>query len=195
MKHVFLYESWLNAINEDKGKHSSACAMLYLKCSLEEIQSQIKEDDIYRGKEGDKRSYGLEDKPHVTLLYGLENDKVDPDKVMKICTSFEYTDIRLHNISLFEGDDYDVLKFDADSEVLHQINAALSKLPHHTDFPDYHPHATIAYLKAGTGKDYVKKFEDVEMEVEPSKIVYSMPDGDKIENSVIRYIDQNKDTE
>jgi 2'-5' RNA ligase len=189
---VFSYDEWSN-LNEDGGTHSSSCAMLYLKCSLEELQSQIEEEDIYRGEKDSERSFGLEDKPHVTLLYGLNDKKVNPNEVLDICVSFDYPDIKLHNVSLFKSENYDVLKFDIDCEVLHEVNSELSKLPHKTDFPDYHPHATIAYLKSGAGKKYVEKFSESEMLVQPKKIVYSRPDGEEIERDDIRYIDQNKD--
>jgi 2'-5' RNA ligase len=171
---------------------------------MEDLHSKIEEADIYRGKDGDDRSYGLEDESHVTLLYGLHDDEVDPEDVMKICTSEKYPDCKLHNVSLFENNDYDVLKFDVDCDlneegrgrsqmILHKINKQLTKLPHSTKFPDYHPHATIAYLKPGTGKKYVKLFNEAEFTAPADKIVYSRPDGEKIEKKVDRYIDQNKE--
>jgi 2'-5' RNA ligase len=64
---------------------------------------------------------------------------------------------------------------------LHEINKELSELPHTTNFPDYHPHATVAYLKKGKAADYIKQLEDISFDVTPSKIVYSKPDGSKTE--------------
>jgi hypothetical protein len=61
------------------------------------------------------------------------------------------------------------------------VNAELAKLPHTTNFPDYHPHATIGYLKPGTGKKYVELFKDKQYEVVPEKIVYSKPGGERLE--------------
>jgi hypothetical protein len=60
----------------------------------------------------------------------------------------------------------------------------LVKLPHTTDYPDYHPHSTIAYLKKGKGEKYTDKLKGAEYIVNPSKIVYSKPDGNKIEKSI-----------
>ncbi len=54
-----------------------------------------------------------------------------------------------------------------------------TKLPHTTDYPDYHPHTTIAYVKPGEGKKYVGKIDKPIM-VKPNKIVYSKADGSKI---------------
>jgi 2'-5' RNA ligase len=85
--------------------------------------------------------------------------------------------------SLFENEQYDVLKFDVQNSALYEINAKLCELPHTTNFPDYHPHATIGYLKPGAGKKYVEKFKNKEYEVTPNRIVYSKPNGGRIEES------------
>lgn len=80
----------------------------------------------------------------------------------------------------------DVLKFDVkDCDHLHEINAELRKKPHTSNFPDYHPHATIAYLKPGTAKSYVEKHKDVSETVKPTEIVYSKADGTKRRKSLL----------
>ena len=48
----------------------------------------------------------------------------------------------------------DVLKIEVDSPDLHRLNAALATLPHVEKF-HLKPHATIAYVKPGTGAIYV----------------------------------------
>jgi hypothetical protein len=65
------------------------------------------------------------------------------------------------------------------------VNAELSKFPHTTNFPDYHPHSTVAYLKKGTGQKYIDKFKGQEHQVTPNKIVYSMASGEKREYPII----------
>lgn len=184
------FKQWLNEshINEDKGEHSYGCAMVFFDFpQINDIHSQIDEEDVYKGDEEDEddnRSYGLEKDSHATLLYGLHDDEVDPSEVLEICTDVEYPVLKLEKVSTFENEKYDVLKFDVDCDVLHQINKKLKSLPHTNKFPDYHPHSTIAYLKPGTGKKYVEKFNELEEEVEPSKIVYSRSNGDKEEKRV-----------
>jgi 2'-5' RNA ligase len=69
------------------------------------------------------------------------------------------------------------------NSALYEINAKLSELPHTTNFPDYHPHATIGYLKSGMGKKYVEKFKNKQYEVTSNKIFYSKPNGDRIEEA------------
>ena len=161
-------------INEDEGKHEYSCAMLYYELpDMKDIHAQIDEDDIYNGKSGDDRGYGLEDEAHTTLLYGLHDDKVDPKEIEKICLNVEYPDVKLKNVSAFKNDDYDVLKFDVEGDGLYKANKELVKLPHTTDFPKYHPHSTIGYLKPGKADKYIKKLKGKQYSVKPTHIVYS----------------------
>jgi len=165
-----------NSLNEAKGKFPYGCSMLFFDFpQMKIIHDEIEKDDIY-----DEEGHGLEDEPHVTLLYGLHSDEIEDDKVLDI-SSKGIKSIGLGNVSLFENDKYDVLKFDVEAPFLHDINKELSKLPHTTDYPDYHPHCTIAYLKPGTGKKYTKLFKGRIYEVFPTKVVYSKPDGTKLE--------------
>jgi hypothetical protein len=46
------------------------------------------------------------------------------------------------------------------------------------NYPDYHAHATIAYLKKGKGKEYVEAFSEIsKIEVIADRMVYSRPEG------------------
>lgn len=150
------------------------------------LHSQINEEDIYT-QTGD-RTYGLEDEPHTTLLFGF-HDGVKPDDLFKVCEKHNFTNLLLHNSSCFENQDYAVLKFDTGYAVrggayLHKCNAELKKFPHTTNFPDYHPHSTIGYLKKGKGQHYTDLFNKNSYEVTPTKLVYSMPSGEKIERPI-----------
>jgi len=159
-------------INEGE-KYEYGCAMLYLDApTIFKIQDAIKPEDL-QGK-------GFEDEPHVTFLYGLHSDEIKDEEVTRICCEPTYLQVRLHNVSFFENPEFDVLKFDAECPMLTEVNHKLTKLPHTTNFPDYHPHATIAYLKPGMGKKYVKAFAGQTLAVNPTEIVYSKPDGKKI---------------
>lgn len=177
------FTQFIAGLFEKKGdSHSYGCAMVYFDFpQMQEFHAEIEPEDVYT-EDGD-RSFGLEDEPHTTLLYGLHSNEIDDDTVMDICTSQPIGPLTLVNASLFENEKYDVLKFDVQNSALYEINAKLSELPHTTNFPDYHPHATIGYLKPGMGKKYVEKFKNKTYEVNPNKIVYSKPDGDRIEQS------------
>jgi 2'-5' RNA ligase len=177
------FESFEKSINEKKSDtYEYGCAMVYFDYpGMNKIQDAIDPDHLYE-EEGD-RSYGLEDEPHVTLLYGIHSDEVDEADVMRI-TAQQIPAMVLTNASAFENGKFDVLKFDVDCEKLHEINAELCKLPHTTNFPDYHPHATIAYLKPGMAEKYIEQFKNIKEEVKPTHIVYSKPDGTKVKKSL-----------
>jgi 2'-5' RNA ligase len=177
MKNVLKYSEFL--INKEKPKgYEYGCAMIgFTFPALEEIHKCIMEEDIFT-KEGEN-SYGLEKEPHVTLLYGLHSDEIEDEVVKEICMSHKYDNITLENVSLFENKEYDVLKFDVKGNSLHECNEKLSKLPHTTDYPNYHPHSTIAYLKSGTGKKYLETLKDSKHSIIPHEVLYSKPSGDK----------------
>jgi hypothetical protein len=171
---IKLFEEFITEKSGDS--YSSGCVMLYFDFPMMlRIHDGIDPNDLYE-EEGD-RTFGLEDEPHVTLLYGLE-DSVTPEQVKKILDKFNFSKCKLHNASLFEND-YDVLKFDVEGDNLHEANEALRELPYNNSFPDYHPHCTIAYLKKGTGQKYCNRMKGHEHELTPTHAVFSQPDGTK----------------
>lgn len=158
-------------------KFEYGCVMLYFDFpEIYKIQDEINPEDIYY-EPGD-RSFGLEDEPHTTLLFGLHKE-VTTDDVEKVLEGFEYGDVLIGNISLFENPRYDVLKFDVKGKNLHNTNEKLKEFPHTSSFPTYHPHLTISYLKPGMGKKYVEKFKGMTFKLTPKYAVYSKPDGDR----------------
>ncbi len=165
-----------STINEANGPYDYGCAMLYLNApGLMEVHQMIDPADLHEN--------GLEKEAHVTLLYGLHSDEISDDQVFRAC-EMESRPVRLYNPSLFENPDFDVLKFDAECPELQVANSRLVKFPHTNKFPDYHPHATIAYLKPGTGKKYVKALVGQTILAQGDKIVYSKPNGKKVEKKL-----------
>lgn len=171
------FKDWKN-LNEKKTQtYDYGCSMVYFNSkAIPQIQEAIDPEDIYTEGEG---TYGLEDEHHTTLLYGIHDDEVDENDVMRISAG-QIPPLVLSTASAFENEKFDVLKFDVESDKLHEINAELSKLPHTNNFPDYHPHATIGYLKPGTAKKYIEKFAGLTETVNPTEIVYSKPNGTKL---------------
>lgn len=176
-----LREVLLEAEKKDH-KREYGCLMVFLdvdKKAWKELQDMIDKDDLYTEKDDD--GYGLEDKPHVTVLYGLHGEIEDKDLEVEIHKITE-PKISFKNISTFEADKYDVLKFDVASSDLVKLNKKFKEFPHTSTFPNYHPHCTIAYLKKGVAEKYIKKAKDlVKMDMEPEKIVYSKVDGSEKE--------------
>lgn len=164
-------------------KREYGCLMIFLdiaKKSWKELQDKIADEDLYT-KEDDS-SYGRENEPHVTILYGLHGDIEDKDIEVDI-NEINEPKISFKDISTFDNDEFDVLKFDVKSGDLTKLNKKFSDgYPNTNKFPDYHPHATIAYLKKGTGKKYAKELKEfVDIAIKPEKIVYSKVDGSKKE--------------
>lgn len=187
--HVY---SFTNFINEAKKKssYSKSCAMIYVDFPKEvkDIHDAIDKDDIYTEK-GD-RTFGLEKEAHCTLLYGIDGD-VPASDVKDILKDFDFGTLSVSNVSMFDNDKYDVLKFDVKAKSLNKANKMLKELPYESDFPDYHAHLTIGYLKKGTAEKYIKQFKNIKFEAEPSKIVYSVPSG--IKHTIISFKKNKKD--
>ena len=164
-------------IVEEKQTHDYGCAMLYFDFpEINKIHDAINPSDVYI-QEGD-RTFGLEDEPHCTLLYGL-HEEVTTEDIEKVLDKYTYYTCKVHNASLFENPEYDVLKFDVKGDNLNETNTDLQQYPFTSNFPDYHPHMTIAYVKPGTGKRYVKMLKEVEFDLVPQYVVYSKPDGNR----------------
>lgn len=164
----------LELITEQKIKYG--CVMLHFDFpEINDIHKLINNEHIYDDEEG----YGLENEPHVTLLYGL-HDNVSNEHIHHALKNLKFDKCELHNPSLFNNEKYDVLKFDVNGNSLFKANKILTNFPHTTDYPDYHPHLTIGYLQKGMGQKYVDKIKNKPFTLTPKHMVYSKPNGDKI---------------
>lgn len=161
-------------------KNDYGCVMVYLNVNQDKwdaMQDMIDEDDLYQPE--DDPSYGKESEPHVTVLYGLHSDNSDSD-IEKEINKIKRPDIKFDGISSFSNPKFDVLKFDVLSKDMNKLNKKFREFPHTNDYPDYHPHCTIAYLKPNTAKKYIKKLKGFsDMDTDTSHVVYSKADGTK----------------
>lgn len=167
--------------HKDANGNKYGCVMVYFdydKSDWKTFQDLIDKDDLYDPK--DDKGFGKEKDPHVTILYGLHDTIPDKDIVEKI-KDITKPKLKMGKVSSFETNpDYDVLKFDVTSEDLHKLNKKFAKFPHTNNFPDYHPHCTIAYVKHGKAKKYIEKLNKAaDMDFESIKIVYSKANGEK----------------
>jgi len=167
----------------DGDTYDYGCVMLKLDFSdkdWKKVQDLIDDEDVYT-KDGDI-GYGREDAPHTTILYGLHDDIPDSD-IESIVNDIDRFEINLAKIDIFENDDFDVVKFSViglAKKRLSELNDKFSELPHTNTYPDYKPHVTIAYVKSGTGKKYVKTLGKDSISTVPTKVRYSKP-GDSNE--------------
>lgn len=176
-------------LNENRHNvNEYGCVMLYLDYpDFKDIQSKIDKKDLYEDPNDD--SYGLESNCHVTILYGL-HEVVKDEYIKEIVDKFDFNDDIVSNgLSLFKNEKYDVLKFDVvkDNNDLGKCNNELKNLPNTNTFPVYHPHITLAYLKRGFGKKYVKLLNNKDEYVfKPTKIIYSKIDGSEVNLKTIK---------
>jgi hypothetical protein len=157
------------------------CVMLYFNFpEINKIHDAINPKHVYT-EEGDK-TFGLENEPHTTLLYGL-HPEVTLDNVKEVLSGYTYAPCTIYSPSLFKNEKYDVLKFDVKGSNLHKTNEALKEYPYTSDFPDYHPHLTIGYIQSGMGQRYVDMLNTAipasGYQLVPQYAVYSMPNGTK----------------
>ncbi len=140
----------------------------------------IKDADVYTDE--NDPSYGREETPHVTVKYGLETE--NSEEVRKILESEKPFDVTLGKTSIFENADkpYDVVKIDVDSPELHRLNKLISDNAKVTDtFPDYKPHVTLAYVKKGTGKNYVGNNSLEGKKISFDSITFSSKNGETVD--------------
>lgn len=152
----------LNKIKDFKGfellmERSSdikwGCLMLYFDISRYDfyklIEDEIDSDDIYT-------KYGIENEPHITILYGFKRDPKGED-IAQYTINSDKINIEWGDLSLFENE-YDVLKISVDSIELNEMNKIIREnFDYHSDYPDYKPHLTIGYLNKDKGKKYLSE--------------------------------------
>ena len=155
------------------------CAMLEADVSTwkEDHLSIVDEKDIY---DNDDNEYGYCDHPHMTLLYGIHPDEVTLDEISEAFEAVKPMNMTIDKISIFETDDkdYDVVKYDVPvTDELKEYHDMFEEFPNTQDFPEYHPHMTLAYVKKGEGKKYTQGVEP--FEVTFNEGTYSVPDEEK----------------
>jgi HK97 family phage portal protein len=133
-----------------KDAHQYSCAMLMLTEvvaeAMKSLAGQIPDEHL-----ADK---GREDRPHVTIKYGLHTDKAED--LALLLKDEPPVVLKLGHTSIFEGEEYDVLTIDVESADLVRLNQKICDALDYTDtHPEYVPHATVAYLQSGKGKLYV----------------------------------------
>lgn len=169
----------MDLLKENSTSHYDyGCVMLNLDFPLIKTwQKLILKDDLY--EEPGDLTYGLEDTPHVTLLYGLHSE-VTLEQVENVLRGFKFSPCKIHNFSIFRNNTkYEVMKFDVVGKNLKEANNALKTLPNTNSFPDYKPHMTLAYVKPFVGSLYIPEFRGLQYIVPIKEIIYSTVSGEK----------------
>ena len=174
-----MMKKYLEFIKEGKSRYEYGCVMVDFNfANWSELLESIDFDDVYK-VEG--KNYGLQPRPHLTLLYGI-HDTVSDEKILNCFEGFTEDDfkVQLDGVSIFENPEFDVVKLGVVlTPRIKEINKRLSELPNSNQFPEYKPHITLAYVKSGLGKKYVNP--DYKYEIKTiSKIVYTRPDTSEL---------------
>ena len=147
---------------------------------IKDLQKKIPSRELYT--EEDNEDYGLEKQSHVTLVPCLDND-IDIDKMKSYLKPINEYDIVLTDISKFECEKFDVLKCAVKSKALKDTNKEIvDKFETHSEYKDYNPHMTIAYMKKGMADKYLKKILDKLILLKAKNFNFSYFDGDKDKN-------------
>jgi 2'-5' RNA ligase len=143
--------------------HSKGCAMAYVPPNSPLIKKLSK----FKQAIPQVNVISLENEPHVTVLYGFLTDGAETRQILKATlqgSGITEINVKLGVISLFgpsspvskKDKEQEVIKVDCFSNELSFLNNLLAKtFPCENDFDVYHPHLTIAYVKSGSGDQYV----------------------------------------
>lgn len=142
---------------------------------IKDLQNKIPNNELYFGTDEEKKDnqYGFEKESHVTLAPCLDSD-VDINKLKELLLPLKEYKCILNNISIFENDNYDVLKADVKCPNMHKTyNKIKENFELHSAYKEYHPHMTIAYMQKGMADKYKKKMLDKIEELTPTSFDFS----------------------
>lgn len=118
----------------------------------------IPDDTLYRelpllpdGSETPGEDKGKEDRPHVTVYYGLPDD-TSPELVSQVVGEVDLFSVQAVGIDYFRNPDkpYDVAILRVEGQGVRDCNERMrAAFGSPKDFPDYNPHITLAYIKKG----------------------------------------------
>ena len=143
---------------------------------LEFNKKLIKEEDLYHKiNEKGEDEFGREKECHVTIRYGFTKD-LNELEVRQLLKGHEEFLVEVDSLDIFDTNpEFDVVKFNVNSPVLKQLNEISGIYPNKSDFPDYHAHLTLAYVKKGTFPHKKK----LQMELPIKCVCYSPISGGK----------------
>lgn len=146
---------------------------------IKELQAKIPQEELYVGGEGEQDRYGLEKDSHISVLPCLSNNTKLTELIPEL-PELSTLGTNLVNISVFECDDYDVLKADVvfDSPIKALNEELVKRFKTHSQY-EFHPHMTIAYMQKGKAAQYAQELNEP-VYVIPNSYAYSFWAKDKM---------------
>jgi len=196
MKNFISFRVWKTLNEQKKEEQTFGCVMLEGKVENWDTLhlDGIDKSDLYDNSD---HEFGLEETPHMTLIYGIHEDEIDPSVIREVIKdNIESFNILIRKIGYFESDDYDVVKYDIEptKNLLKYRKLFLDSFENTQTFKEFHPHMTLAYVKKGKGKTYAKKLDEP-FEVTFIRGVYSYhvdtPEGKEQKRSVVKLKKEN----
>jgi 2'-5' RNA ligase len=156
---------------------------------ISNIQLNLTDDLIYRTSpkkellhqilvQSDDEEYGIENNPHITILYGLTNEN-DYFKLRNIVNGiFKF---KFGKINKFRQDDCDVLIIEIESEDFNNLhNKIKQSCEVNLKYNDYKSHLTLAYVKKNAFEDLIGDCKLTGIEVEIKNLKFCHKDGYKL---------------
>ena len=138
----------LDAVEEVRTEHEYGCVLFLVP---EDMKKKFLAEVHAIPSKYVAEEQNLEMEPHVTALYGILGTTLED--VVRIVAGMESPLVRFGKTSSFpEGDNGVPLFVSVESEDMQNLNSQLrSLLPHVAKYPEYHPHATLAYVTDAEG--------------------------------------------
>lgn len=122
--------------------------------AITSMQKQISKEHLVPGRAEEEEA----DKPHVTVRYGVQGD--DTSGIKKYLGTQKPFEAKLGKTNVFpqskSSDGGAVVHAEVNSPDLHRMNGEIAKHGKfkESDFPDYKPHVTVAYVKPEVADKY-----------------------------------------
>ena len=150
----------------------------------------IPDEDLYNGEEDSpSEKYGRETEPHVTAYYGIKGNEAAPLELS--LQGSGPVKVKLGEITAFvnENKPYDVLKVDVESDDLCRLHALIGESCDCEDqWPVYHPHLTVAYLKKGLSAKYIGDKRFAGKEYTFNSLTWSPAEGARSEIQLVSFL-------
>lgn len=141
------------SVYEDLGIDTGRLGCIMIDTKSVKVDDVIPEEALYFSEDQDYvQGIVSQTVPHITLLYGLLRSGLELRRhVSAVLTGWSLPELEIEKVSFFYGKDDSYITvialIKATPELL-EGNARLRLLPHIDTFGEYHPHLTLAYVKA-----------------------------------------------